>query len=56
MADSLDNKENKNAGKLPNGADLDNAELLKLRHNIVKEIKPDLYSDVDGKDPKTTSP
>ena len=42
--------------KVPNGADVDNEDNLKQRQNIIKEMMPELFDDVDGKDPKTTSP
>jgi len=56
MADSLDNKANKNANPNPNGADVDNADDLKQRQNIAKDIMPELFKDVDGKDPITHKP
>lgn len=55
MADSLDDKAN---GKEPrvNAETIDNQDNLKLRQNIAREIDPDCYKDIDGKDPTTHSP
>lgn len=55
MADSLDNKANNKKPKIDAEA-IKTDDLLKARHQVSKDIMPDLYSDIDGKDPITHKP
>ncbi len=55
MADSLDDKANKKNPKIDAEA-IKTEDLLKARHQVSRDIMPELYTDIDGKDPKTSSP